>query len=90
MVPPLVGVAVNLTEVPAQIAPDGTAAIDTLAVSDGLTVMAIPFEVEGDPVTQDVKFEVISTLITSPFSSVVEVYSFPVANGIVLPPFFHI
>ena len=88
MVPPFVGVAVNFTEVPAQIAPDGTAAIDTLAVSDGLTVIVMPSEVAGEPVRQGVAFEVISTVITSPLARVVEVYSFPVANGIALPPFF--
>ena len=40
VVPPLVGVAVNVTEVPVQIAPDGTAVIPTLATNAGLTVTA--------------------------------------------------
>ena len=88
MVPPLVGVAVNFTEVPAQMAPDGTAAMVTLAGRFGLTVIVIPSDVAGEPVRQVVAFEVISTEITSPFSRVVEVYSDPVANGIALPPFF--
>ena len=90
MVPPLVGVAVNFTEVPAQIAPDGTAAIVTLAGRFGFIVIVIPSEVAGEPVRQGVAFEVISTVITSPLTNVVEVYSFPVANGIALPPFFQI
>ena len=80
--------AVNFTKVPAQIAPDGTAARDTLAGSDGVTIMVIASEVAGEPVKQGVAFEVICTVITSPLASVVEMYSLPVANGIALPPFF--
>ena len=71
MVPPLVGVAVKVTDVPEQIAPEGTAAILTLAGSRGLTTIDIPEEVAGLPVAQ-VAFEVISTVITSPLASVVE------------------
>jgi hypothetical protein len=69
----LVGVAVNVTEVPAQIAPDGTAAILTLAGRFGLTTMVIPDEVAGDAVRQGVALEVISTVIASPFANVVDV-----------------
>ena len=58
MVPPLVGVAVKVTEVPAQIAPDGTAAMLTLAGNSGFTVMTIALLVAGLPVAQ-VAFEVI-------------------------------
>ena len=47
--PPLVGVAVKTTEVPAQIAPDGEAAMLTLTGSIGLTVMVTVLEVAGDP-----------------------------------------
>jgi hypothetical protein len=45
----LVGVAVKVTEVPAHIAPEGTAAMLTLAVNTGLTVIAIVFDVAGLP-----------------------------------------
>jgi len=68
----LVGVAVKVTEVPAQIAPEGTAAILTLAGNRGLTIIVIPPDVAGLPVAQ-VKVEVISTVITSPLARVVEV-----------------
>ena len=68
----MVGVAVKVTEVPAQIAPEGTAAILTLAANRGLTVMVIPVDVAGLPVAQ-VAVEVISTVITSPLARVVEV-----------------
>jgi hypothetical protein len=37
--PPFTGVAVNVTDVPSQIAPKGFAAIDTLTGSVGLTVI---------------------------------------------------
>ena len=72
MVPPWVGVAVKVTEVPAQIAPAGTAAMLTLTGSIGLTVMVIPAEVAGLPLVQ-MAFDVNSTVITSPFARVVEV-----------------
>ena len=69
----MVGVAVKVTEVPAQIAPDGTAAILTLAVNIGFTVIVIPLEVAGDPAKQGVALDVISTVITSLLAKVVEV-----------------
>ena len=69
----MVGVAVNVTEVPAQIAPAGTAATLTLAVNIGFTTMVIPVEVAGLPVRHGVAFEVISTVITSPLAKPVEV-----------------
>ena len=68
----MVGVAVKVTDVPAQIAPEVTAAILTLAANRGLTVMVIPVDVAGLPVAQ-VAVEVISTVITSPLAKVVEV-----------------
>ena len=68
----MVGVAVKVTDVPEQIAPDGTAAILTLAGRFALTVIVIPVEVAGLPVAQD-RVEVISTVITSPLARVVEV-----------------
>ncbi len=68
----MVGVAVKVTEVPAQIAPEGTAATLTLAVNIGFTVIVMPLEVAGLPVAQ-VSFEVISTVIASLLAKVVEV-----------------
>jgi hypothetical protein len=56
----LVGVAVKVTDVPAQIAPEGTADILTLAGNRGLTVMVTVLEVAGLPVEQG-RFEVITT-----------------------------
>jgi hypothetical protein len=84
----LVGVAVNVTEVPAQIAPEGIDAILTLTGRFGLTVITIAFDVAGLPVAQ-VAVEVISTVITLPFSRVVDVYVASVSPGIAIPPFFH-
>ena len=72
MVPPLVGVAVKVTEVPAQIAPEGTAAILTLAGKFGLTTIVIVFDVAGLPVTQ-VNVEVITTEIASPLIKAADV-----------------
>jgi hypothetical protein len=68
----LVGVAVNVTLVPLQITPEGEAAMLTLAGSSGFTVMVIAFEVAGDPEMQEA-FDVITTVITSPFDKVDEV-----------------
>jgi hypothetical protein len=86
----LVGVAVKVTEVPAQIAPAGRAAMLTLAGNTGFTAMVMPDEVAGEPVRHGVAFEVISTVITSLLANVVEVYVNPVSAGtIATPPFFH-
>jgi hypothetical protein len=57
VVPPLVGVAVKVTEVPAQIVV-ADAAMLTLAGNSGFTVMTIALLVAGLPVAQ-VAFEVI-------------------------------
>ena len=89
VVPPFVGVAVKVTDVPAQIAPDGDAAILTLAGNNGLTVIVIAFDVAGDPVRHGVAFDVIDTVITSSSARVDEVYVELVAPGIFTPPFFH-
>lgn len=53
-----------------------------------LTVMVMAFDVAGFPVTPD-KFEVITQVITSPFTSAAEVYAELVAPEILLPFFFH-
>ena len=63
MVPPLVGVAVKVTEVPEQIG-FADAAIETLTGKFGFTVMVTVFEVAGFPVMQ-VAFEVKTQLTKS-------------------------
>ena len=81
--------AVKVTEVPAQIAPEGTAAILTLAAPTELTVIVMPPDVAGDPVRQGVAFEVITTVITSVLASVVDVKVALVAPVMAVPPLFH-
>jgi hypothetical protein len=68
-VPPSVGVAVNVTEVPAQIAPDGAAVMLTAGVSGEVTIMVIEEEVAGLPVVQSA-LEVSSHVTTSPLRGV--------------------
>jgi len=63
----LVGVAVNVTLVPEVIVPEGFAAINTLAVTIGLTVIVIELEIAGEPVAH-VAVEVITHVITSLFA----------------------
>ena len=64
VIPPFVGVAVNVTFVPAQIVDDGDTLILTPAVTNALTVMVIAVEVAGLPFTQ-VAFDVITQVIAS-------------------------
>ena len=59
----MVGAAVKVTEVPAQIAPVGLAEILTLAATLVVTDMVIVFDVAGPPVLQGVVLEVISTVM---------------------------
>jgi hypothetical protein len=72
-IPPLIGVAVNVTLAPGHIAPTGFAAIVTLTGKFGLTVMVIVFEVAGLPVAQ-IAFEVSIHVTKSVFANVVLVY----------------
>ena len=65
----MVGVAVNVTLVPAQIAPEGLAEIVTLTGRFGFTVMVMPAEVAGLPVAQ-VALEVRTQVTTSPLARV--------------------
>ena len=85
--PPLVGVAVHITFVPAHIAPEGTAAMLTLAGKLGFTVIVIAFDVAGDPVEHKIE-EVITNVIISLFESVVDVYV-ELLVPILLPLTFH-
>ena len=71
-IPPLVGIAVKVTEVPAQIAPGGEAVILTLAGNNGFTVIVMLLDVAGLPVAQ-VAVEFITTEICSPLIRVDEV-----------------
>jgi hypothetical protein len=74
-VPPLVGVAVNVTLVPAQIVLFAAFdAMPTLAVRIGLTIVVIPFDVAGEPVKHGVAFEVITTVTSSLFVNDAFVY----------------
>ena len=86
VVPPLVGVAVNVTEVPAQTGL-AEAAIDTVTGSNGLTVMVTVFDVAGLPVGQ-VTFEVRTQLIVLPLAGIKEYVVF-VAPGTLVPFNFH-
>ena len=61
----MVGMAVNVTEAPAQIAPCGVLDMLTLAGNKGFTVIVITLEVAGLPVAQ-VAVDVMLTLTWSP------------------------
>lgn len=69
-VPPFVGVAVNVTDVPAQIVVL-VAVIETAGVNTGFTAILIAFDVAGEPIKQEVALEVISTVTEAPLVSVV-------------------
>ena len=62
----------NVTDVPAQIAPEGDAAMLTLAARIGLTTIVNVLDVAGLPVTH-ARLDVIWTFIASPFARVDEV-----------------
>ena len=72
MVPPFVGVAVNVTDVPGQIVVD-VAEMLTLTGRFGFTVMVIVLDVAGLPVAQ-VALEVITQVTAFPLASVVLEY----------------
>jgi hypothetical protein len=65
--PPLTGVAVNVTLVPVQIVFPGSAMILTEGVDVGFTVIVIPLEVTVAGLTH-ASVEVITAVITSPFT----------------------
>ena len=66
----MVGVIVNVTLVPAQIAPEGLAAIEALTGRLGFTVIVIVFDVAGLPVAQ-VALDVNTQVTNCPFVKVV-------------------
>jgi hypothetical protein len=85
-VPPLVGVAVKVTEVPEHIV-EAVALMETAGVTDGLTVIAMLFDVAVVGEAQ-VTEEVITQLTASPFTKEVVVYTELLEP--VFPPFsFH-
>ena len=60
-------VALNVTDVPAQISPEGLAAMLTLTGRFGLTVIVIAFDVAGLPVGQ-MAFELRIHVMMSPLT----------------------
>ncbi|KAF5050054.1 hypothetical protein DSECCO2_433520 [anaerobic digester metagenome] len=64
----MVGVAVNVTLVPAQMVDPGLAAIETLTGSDEFTVIVTVFDVAGLPVAQEI-LEVRVQYTLSPVAS---------------------
>ena len=87
MVPPLVGVAVNVTLAPAQIGNDGFTIMLTLAT--GLTIMVSEFDVAGLPNKQGLALLVIIQVILSPLAKEDEEYVELVAPEIFEPLFCH-
>jgi hypothetical protein len=71
-VPAFTAIAVNVTLVPEQMAPEGLEEMLTLAGKLELTIMLIPLEAAGDPVTHN-RLEVISQEMISPFTSAADV-----------------
>ena len=69
----MVGVAVNVTLVPAQMVDPGLAAMATLTGSDEFTVIVRAFDVAGLPVAH-VSFEVRTQVTISPVTRVALVY----------------
>ena len=71
----MVGVAVNVTLVVAQIVLSASLdAMLTLAGRFAFTVVVIAFDVAGDPVKHGVALEVITTVTTSSFVNVLVIY----------------
>ena len=71
----MVGVAVNVTFVPAQMVVEGLAAIETLTGKFGFTVIATVFDVAGLPVAQGVALDVKTQVTTSPLINPAFVYA---------------
>jgi hypothetical protein len=78
---------VKVTLVPEQIAPDGFAAIFTLAATFAFTVIVIVPEVAGLPETQAALF-VITQLIVFPVDKMASVYVLVLLRTL-MPFFFH-
>ena len=86
----MVGVAVNVTLVVAQIVLSASLdAMLTLAGRFAFTVVVIPFDVAGEPVKHGVALEVITTVTTSLFINVLVIYVALIAPTISFPLSFH-
>ena len=70
--PPLVGVAVKVTEAPTHIVPDGTTAMLTDGTTDVVTTIVMEFEVAVAGEAQEA-LEVMITVTISPLFKVAEV-----------------
>ena len=84
----MVGIAVNVTPVPVQIAPDGLAEMLTLAINIGLTIMLIEFDVSGELITQSALLVMIHVIVL-PFTKEDEEYVELVSPEIFAPLFCH-
>lgn len=85
--PPFVGVAVNVAELPAHIVVLGVLIL-TEGVTVGLMVMVMAFDVAGLPVTPP-RFEVMTHVTTEPVARVVVVKVADVAPLTAVPFTFH-
>ena len=86
----MVGVAVNVTLVVAQIVLSASLdAMLTLAGRFAFTVVVIGFDVAGEPVKHGAALDVITTVTTSLFVNVLVIYVALVAPTISLPFSFH-
>jgi hypothetical protein len=79
-------VAVNVTDCPAQIAPDGFALMLTDGVTEEFTVIVIALDVAVVGLAQEA-LEVITQVITSPSTRELVVYIDPAPT--LVPFFFH-
>ena len=86
----MVGVAVNVTLVPAQIVLFvASEVMMTLAGKFAFTVVVMPFDVAGEPVKHGVALDDITTETIAPFVNVLVIYVALVAPKISLPLSFH-
>ena len=88
MDPPLVGLAVNVTSVPAHTTSPGSALIVTLTGTFAFTVIVIVLLIAGLFVAHGVISDVIATWMASPFAGTV-VYVELVAPLIAFEPLYH-
>jgi hypothetical protein len=86
--PPLLGVAMNVTLDPEQIATEGFDVISILATTFDVTLMVIELDVAGEPVTHE-ELDVITQMMISLFARAVEEYVEFVAPAMLVPFFFH-
>ena len=86
----MVGVAVNVTLVVAQIVLSASLdAMLTLAGRFAFTVVVMPFDVTGEPVKHGAALDDISTETIAPFVNVLVIYVALIAPAISFPLSFH-